>query len=143
MDWKQEAVDRLRQLDRLRNSVRSMGQEIKNIREEMGALHGVDTARVAVRGSGWNDDALMGALVKLRELEGALCRTKRRIREVESALDAMEAEDRLILEEMYVRKEGGGVDRAAEALGVASSGVYRRRDKALREFTVALYGVGN
>lgn len=110
MDWKQEATDRLRQLDRLRHSVRSMGQEVKLLREEMGALQGVDTARVAVRGSGWNDDALVGTLVKLGELEGVLGRTKCRIR---------------------------------EALGLAGSGVYRRRDKALREFTIALYGVGN
>lgn len=143
MDWKQEATDRLRQLDRLRHSVRSMGQEVKLLREEMGALQGVDTARVAVRGGGWNDDALVGTLVKLGELEGVLGRTKCRIREVESALDTLDAEDRLLLEEMYIRKDGGGASRVGEALGLAGSGVYRRRDKALREFTIALYGVGN
>ena len=106
MNWKQEATDRLRQLDRLRHSVRSMGQEVKLLREEMGALQGVDTARVAVRGGGWNDDALVGTLVKLGEMEGVLGRTKCRIREVESALDTLDAEDRLLLEEMYIRKDG-------------------------------------
>ena len=43
-------------------------------------------------------------------------------------------------ERFYMCPEKGSVERLCSELGLESSSVYRKRDKALRRFTVALYG---
>lgn len=139
MDWKREATDKLQQLERMRHSLRRIPVELEGLREEMKSLRSVDTAKAAVRGGGWSDDRLINALAQIKELEGVRRRTQLWIRSVESALDTLVAEDRLLLEELYVKKDGS-VEGVCEALYIQPSSVYRRREKALREFTLAMYG---
>ena len=55
-------------------------------------------------------------------------------------LQALEPEELLVLRRMYLTPERGAVDRLCEELGVEQASVYRKRDKALHRFTVALYG---
>ena len=46
----------------------------------------------------------------------------------------------MVLTRFYIYPERGGVSRLCEELGVEQSSVYRKRDKALERFTLALYG---
>ncbi len=59
---------------------------------------------------------------------------------MEAGLEILGAEDRLVLERFYVHPERGSVERLCGELGLEKSAVYSRRDKALRRFTLALYG---
>ena len=52
-----------------------------------------------------------------------------------------ENEEKLILHRLYIYPEKGGVERLCKELGMETSSIYRRRDKALKHFTLAFYGV--
>ena len=58
------------------------------------------------------------------------------------ALAVLTDEDRLVLDRFYIHPMRGNVDRLRGELGLEDErSVYKRKDKALRRFTVALYGI--
>ena len=72
---------------------------------------------------------------------------KERLRQVKRWLDVTQKglavltpEERLVVQLLYIMPQKGNVDRLCEMLDCAQSTVYRRRDRALQKFTVALYG---
>ena len=58
-----------------------------------------------------------------------------------AALAVLDDEERLILDKFYIHRAKGNVGDLCERLNVEQSTVYRKRDNALRRFTIALYGV--
>ena len=84
------------------------------------------------------DNALL--ISKNAELEKSLERASRWMEIVDGALEVLEPQEREILQCMYVFPQKGAVDTACDALCVEKSSIYRRRDKALRKFTLAMYG---
>ena len=60
---------------------------------------------------------------------------------VNTSLAALDAEERHILERFYMHRAGGHVERLCEELHLEKSQIYERKDRALRHFTLALYGV--
>ena len=58
-------------------------------------------------------------------------------------LGVLTPEERLVVQMLYIMPKKGNVARLCDLLDCGQSTVYRRRDKALEKFTVALYGKGN
>ena len=60
---------------------------------------------------------------------------------VQTGLQALEDDERHLLEAMYIHTTAGRAERLAEELGLADSrSVYKRTENALHRFTIALYG---
>lgn len=71
-------------------------------------------------------------------LQSRLAKVSCRIRQTDRALAALTPEDRLVLQLMDINRVRGNGARVCELLGCENSTVYRRRDKALRQFAQAL-----
>ena len=56
----------------------------------------------------------------------------------ETALNSMSGEERLILDRCYIHRRPGSVEGLAAELQLKVSEVYRRRDRALRRFALAI-----
>lgn len=140
MDWKQEAVKKLKQLEAKRNSLQNIRAEIAELEADAVSLRGAATDKERISG-GQGSDALLDNIMRRGELEEAAQAVQRWIDRVESALNALTEEERQVLELMYVDHKKGSPDRACEVLHLEMSGVYKRRDKALEAFTRNLYGV--
>ena len=74
---------------------------------------------------------------------------KERLRQVSRWLDvtrkglgALDPQERLVVQLLYIMPEKGNVGRLCEILNCGQTTVYRRRDRALKKFTKALYGRG-
>ena len=79
-----------------------------------------------------------------RELKKALQDAKKRQLQVQRGLQVLTPAERLILEQLYVYPGGKGtVQRLCQMLQVESSSVYRYRDRALRKFSQAVFGIEN
>lgn len=78
--------------------------------------------------------------MKREELGRSLEQTKKWVELVELGLSVLNDEERLILDGFYIRSEKGAADRLAGDLALDVKTVYRRKDAALRRFTIALYG---
>lgn len=141
MNWKEEATDRLRQYDSLRQACSNIPQQLEQLHNR---IYRSKSANLQPGGSkgGYSrgDGALLNDLVLQQELRGNLERSRSWVRMTEEALKILTGEERLILRRLYIYPESGSLERLCQELGVEKSSVYRRRDRALEKFTLALYG---
>ncbi|MBQ4601188.1 MAG: hypothetical protein IJB17_06130 [Oscillospiraceae bacterium] len=141
MDWKQEAINKLKDLEVKKQALRSIPLERERLRCALEGIRASGVDGAPVRGSTTRrEDRLLGCIVKLQELENTEKQAKLWVKTVSGALDALTDEERLLLDRLYVLPVKNGVNQLCEELMVEKSAVYYRRDKALRRFTLAMYG---
>ena len=140
MDWKQEAIEKLRQYKVKQAALQEIPLDIQMLEAAVQSAHGARTDKIAVKNSGSGEDALINNIVRREELMLALEQTKHWVSRVERGLAALGEEEQLILNMLFIQPVKGNADRLCELLCVEQASVYRRRDKALLRFTKALYG---
>ena len=126
MNWKQEAIEKLKNYEGKRTA-------LENIPEEK-AAGGESISQVE------DKEQHTCNLVCREELKRALKQARIWVKTVDRALATLSEEERLVLRRLYICQEKGNVDRLCEELHLEKASVYRRRDAALRQFTIALYG---
>lgn len=142
MNWKTEAMEKLCRYDAMQQSVINLQEEIQRLEQEAYSLRSMNMEKPLVRKRGSSkEDVLLSNLVHRQELSEALKQAGQWLRITDRALAALSPEEKLILHRFYVYPERGGVDRLCQELQVEQSSIYRKRDKALRKFTYALYGI--
>ena len=141
MDWKQEAADKLLQYEARRQSLENIPAEIKRLELDYAGLRSSVTDAIPARGSGSRrEDAMLTNIVRREELSRQLESARAWVAMADSGLAALDEEDRLVLDRFYVHRHKGACERLCEELDREKAQVYRRRDRALRRFTLALYG---
>ena len=139
MNWKEEAVRRLMDYKVVANSVGGMRKELLRLELEAESLGSSGVFRMG-SGNQSRDDRKMNNLVRRGELSDALQQAALWVDVTDHALGCLEQEDQELLSALYITGEWGNVTQVARELGMERSSVYRRRDEALRKFTVAMYG---
>lgn len=141
MNWKGEAMERLQKYDAMRTSVQNIPGELKRLAVEACSIRGARTDGTAVKGGGSRrEDALLSNLVQRQQLQWALDQALLWVETTERALGTLTPEEKLVLNRFYLYPCPGSVDRLCGELGQEQSTIYRKRDRALRHFTMALYG---
>lgn len=142
MNWKVEATDKLRRYDAVKQAMVNIPEEIRRLEGEAYSLRSKNMEDAPVRERGCRpEDVLLSNLVQRQELTMALEQTADWLRIADRALSALTPEEKLILHRLYIYPERGSLDRLCQELKVEQSSIYRKRDKALRKFTYALYGI--
>lgn len=142
MDWKREAADKLRVHQARKDSLTSIADEIKRLADEVTGIRSATTDGTPVSGgNSTREDRLVNNIAKRQELQRTHKITRSLVRQVETALAALDDDERLVLDRMFINRSKGNVDRLCEELRVEKAQVYRRKDSALRHFTIALYGI--
>jgi len=142
MDWKTMAIDDLREYNARRQSLEILPMQIAEIDAEMtGIRSNGNMASVSVSGgSGSREDVLISRMVKKEKLQRNLDRAKLWVSFMDKGLAALTQDEQHILDRFYINPAKGNVDRLCEELFVEKTALYKRKDAALRKFTVALYG---
>ncbi len=141
MDWKREAMDKLEQYDARQRALDSIPEEIRRLEIENASIRSGVRSAVPVHGAGSSrEDAMLTNIVRREELARQLESTKSWVTLVDRGLGALDDEDRLVLDRFYIHRTRGHVERLIGELGVEAKMVYKRKDRALRRFTMALYG---
>lgn len=141
MNWRAEATEKLRKYDAMCRAAQNIPEELKRLEMEACALRGKPADATAVRGGGTREEALINNLLRRQELETALEHAKLWVSATQRALTALTEEERMILQQMVISPQRGGVAQLCEKLCCEHSSVYRKRDRALEKFTIALYGI--
>lgn len=142
MNWKAEAMEKLSRYDAMRQAKANLPEEIQRLESAAYSLRGKDMEQAPVRNRGNRpEDQLLSNLVLRQELMAAMEQADAWLRITDRALSALTPEEKLILHRLYIYPERGSVERLCGELNVEQSSVYRKRDKALRKFTCALYGI--
>lgn len=141
MNWKNEAMEKLRRYDIMRQALRNIPEEIARLKAEATLLRSASAETVHVRGGGGQrEDALLNNLVQRQELEKTLRQVRQWLNVADRGLLALDQDERLILQHLYLYPQKGAIDRLCSELGLEQSSVYRKRDQALHRFTAAIYG---
>lgn len=135
MNWEQEAVNKLKEYEAKKQASLGIPQELAQLEAEARQI------RSSLEGGGHGrEDALLRNLAHRQELSWALEQVRKQVARLESALEVMSSEERLVLDRFYIHPMRGNLDRLCEELALEKSAVYDRRDKARRHFAIAMYG---
>ncbi len=141
MNWKNEAIEKLSRYHAMCVSLENIPAELRRLEQQAAGLRGIPTDSPCVKGSpSRREDVLLGSLVHRQELEWGLEQAQLWVGSTQRALSVLDPESRQILDCLYIHPQSQGVRRLCQELNVESSTLYRKRDKALRAFTLALYG---
>ena len=136
MNWKNEAMEKLRKYDAMCLAAENIPQEIRRLEEAATAIRSARTDYCRIQTSGnRREEMLLDNMMNRQELHWRLDQTQAWLSCMNKALGALSAEEKLVLQRFYICPEKGSVERLCNELGVD-----RKRDKALQHFTVALYG---
>lgn len=142
MEWKQFAVDKLGAYNARKQSLATIPMLIAEIDASMLEVRSARTDSVVVKTTAKNnqEDMLLNCIAKKTELQHNLSRAKKWIQCMDKALEQLQPEERRILERMYISREKKAADNLAQELFVDIKTVYARSSRALKQFTIALYG---
>lgn len=141
MNWKFEAIEKLKQYEAKKQSLRSIPEEIARLESAMQSIRSATADGTPVQGGGsGREDMMLSNIVHHEELERAMEQAQKWVALVDAGLEILSEEERLILDRFYIHPAKGNVDRLCGELGVEQATAYRYRDKALRHFTISLYG---
>lgn len=141
MNWKSEAVEKLRLYEAKKRSLQNIPEEIKRLESAMKGIRSATADGTPVSGGGsGREDMMLSNIVQREELERSLDQAKKWVALVDAGLEILSEEERLILDRFYINPAKGNVDRLAGDLGLDVKTVYKRKDAALRRFTISLYG---
>lgn len=142
MNWKAEAKEKLRKYDAMRLATINIPQEIERLEIDARSIRSSRTDATPVCGGGnRREEAMLNNIIHRQELAWTLEQAHLWLRSTDRALTALTNEEKLILHRLYIYPEKDGVERLCKELGVETSSIYRRRDKALKHFTLAYYGI--
>lgn len=141
MNWKAEVMEKLRKYDAMCQSLQNIPLEVKRLEADARAIRGARTDGTPVKGGGSRrEDVLLNNLAHRQELSWALEQAQFWVEITRRGLDTLTPEEKLVLHRFYLCPERGSVERLCMELGVEQSSIYRKRDKALHKFALALYG---
>ncbi len=141
MRWDLEAIAKLREYTARTAALTTLPMEIKRLEEDCGRIRSATADGTPVHGGGnIREDMLLSNICLREELAKQFADTKAWLEIVDHALTALTEDERLVLDRFYINPHKGSIDRLCGELCVEKAGVYKRKDKALRHFTVALYG---
>lgn len=142
MDWKREAIDKLKNYEARRAALENIPGEIKRLESACTGIRSATDGGVPVAGGGrTREDTMLSNIVRREELKRLLKEARLWVVQVDRAMAVLDGEERLVLDHLYIHQAKGNVGTLCERLNLEKTAVYDRRDKALRRFTVALYGV--
>ena len=142
MNWKREAIDKLKNYEAHKQALENIPREIKRLESAYTVLRSASTENAPVSGGGGTrEDCVLSNIVLRDKLKRRLKEARLWTAQVDKALAVLGEEEKLVLDRFYIHRAKGAVEALCESLSLEKSAVYDRRDKALRHFTLALYGV--
>ena len=141
MNWKKEAIEKLKEYNARKQAITSIPMEIAQLESAVRGIRSASADGVAISGGGsGREDMLLSNICKREELKRSLATAKVWVAQVEDAMAVLNQEERLVLDRFYINPARGNVDRLCGELNVEKPTIYRRKDDALRHFTICLYG---
>lgn len=140
--WKFKAIDKLKDYTAQKSSIENLTEEIVRLESEAYSIKSATSDGTPVKGGGsGREDRLLSNIVQREEYKLMRDRAKLYVSMVDRGLSVLSAEEKNLLDKMYIIREKGAVERLMHELGLLeTSSLYKRINKALQRFTIALYG---
>ena len=143
MNWKTEAVYKLREYNSKKKALANLEEKIKMKETEITAIRTSQLSQAPSHGTNENtaQDRLISSIAEKDELKLNLAIVRRQIAAIERGLAALDEEQRTVLDMFFIDRQCGYIGQLCDMLNVEVATVYRKKDEALRKFTVIMYGI--
>lgn len=142
IDWRLASKEKLKEYELMKNAITGIPEEIQLLEDDARRIRAASTDATPVQGGGSaREDMLLDNIVRREELKWKLEDAKKRVKRVEDGLALLSDDERLVIYRLFIHPMRGNVERLREELCLQDDrSVYKRRDKALYKFTIAMYG---
>lgn len=143
MNWRKETVNDLKELKYLATYVDAYPDMLKELDARMTRVRSGKDEQTPVSGGGGTrvEDDWLSCIVKKERLAWQYGERRLKLERMHRALALLDDRERLVLEYFYVSRPKNHLDRLCDQLGYEKSQVYRLKDEALKNLTIALYGI--
>lgn len=141
MNWKDAAIDKLKAYEPRRKALETIPLELERLQSAFARIRSAAADVTPVSGGSPREDAILSNIVQRDELKQRLKEARLWIAAVDKALEALDDDDRRTLDRCFIHRVKGSIGLLCEELCIETATVYRRRDSALRRFTLAFYGI--
>ena len=141
MEYYGFAIQRLKDYDFRKSSIENIKLQIETLEGQYLSIKSPQFDGMP-RGSGGKDEnILIENIARRDELRFNLGIAEREVRITESALSVLSDDEKVILELFYISRPYNHIQKLMDKLHVSQSELFRRKDSALRKFTMAAYGI--
>lgn len=142
MNWQKEAINDLRCHEKRKAAMESLADEIRELRSRTYGSSAPAADAVPVQGgTSTAEGRWIAAIDELERKKEAYRITKRQVDAVERGLAVLDEQQQMVLNVFFVNRVQGGADYLVEKLNLERTRIYELRETALRNFTIARYGV--
>ena len=142
MKWDLASIDDLKRYNGLKNSLKSIRERIELLNYEFTSVGSPQLDRVPTReGGNKMEDFIISNISERERLNILYNVNKKMCGIIGRGLRGLPDGERRILEICYIENRRGGAESAMEELNIERSEFYRLRDRALRSFTVNMFGI--
>lgn len=140
-NWQRNAIDDLRAINYWTEFLRHSEERLAALDADIASIHSALKDATPVQGgTSTAEDRLISNIDERGRLEANINSVSVRLKAIRGALDALTADEQLILDRFFINRVDRYIDRLCDELNIEQAQVYRRKDEALRHFTKALYG---
>lgn len=141
MNWRKEAISDLKDYSLRLESITNIEKRIKTLEEDASSLGGISSETPVKGGASKQEDRLINNIAERQLLSLNLKVTKHLVSITQSALAKLEKDEREVLNAFYIAQTQNHVQGLCDRLHLEKSRIYELKDRALRKFTILLYGI--
>ena len=142
MNWKKEAVSLLKDYPARKKSLNNLKERYTMLENEMINLRSMQQDRIPVKGAlSSTQEQFINSIAEQEQLQFNYRMVKQQLDWVDRGLSSLNAEERMILEGFFLSSAEHAKDDLMDKLCVERSTLYEMKDKALRKFTISMYGL--
>ncbi len=142
MNWKTVSIERLKKYPEQRKAVENIPEQLRALELNYTSIKAARTDGTPVKGGGnGREDALINNIVEREELKKNLRIVRCELGVTNNGLNALTDEEREVLFRFYITRTSRHVEELCERLNYEKTKIYLIKDRALKKFTRACYGI--
>lgn len=138
--WEDIAIEKLLTYNAKKVALSGLHLELESLKAEAFSIRSQSARDIPCKSASAPNDRLLSNIAMQQEIVSNIRSVKLDVERIETAFSCLNAEEQVLLDRFYVNRRMGHVEKLCEDLNLEQSAVYKRKSKALRNFTIAMYG---
>lgn len=141
MDYIRESIEWLKNYNRLKSSIETMGNELEDLNVELEQMgyKPIDFSGMPHGNYKIPDDEICNRIVLRDKKADALKRTKAKLEKLDLILSKLDHEEREILKAKFI--DGLSYEEMASKLNLSYASITRKKSEGLRKLSLQLWGI--
>lgn len=141
MNWQNEAINDLRNLNIRKTAITNLKSRLRDLEDDITSLRGISNSTPVKGGTSKAEDAYINNIIMRDRLKKNLKVVARLVEMTESGLSCLDERQLAVLDGLFIQEGYNRVDAVCNSLNIEQAQLYRIRKEALYRFTLGMYGI--